>query len=66
MVLENKEKNELTEYLDLHYPILTEEDFYPIQDDRIHCCGIDDVPGGDTYFKYAEEFYELYEDDLFN
>lgn len=66
MALENDNKNIFREYLDLNYPVLTEEDFYPILDNRIHWCGIDDVPGGDTYFEFAEEFYELYEDNLFD
>ena len=44
---------------------LTEEDFYPIPDDRFHSCGIDDIPDGDNYLEFAKEFYELYEEDLF-
>ena len=51
---------------DLNDCVLTEKDFYPIPDDRIHSCGIDDIPDGDNYFEFAEEFYGLYEEDLFD
>lgn len=50
---------------DLNDYVLTEEDFYPAPDNRMHFCGIDDIPYGDNYFEFAEEFYELYGEDLF-
>lgn len=55
-----------TNNFDLYDCVLTEEDFYPIPDDRMHLCGIDDIPCGDCYFEFAKEFYELYEEDLFD
>lgn len=59
-------KQRMIDYLDLHHPVLKEEDFYPVPDDRMRFCGIDDIPGGDNYAEFAEEFYELYEEDLFD
>ena len=45
---------------------LTEEDFYPPQDDRLYCSGIDDIVDGDNFDDYAEWFYENYENELFD
>ena len=59
-------KQKIVEYIDLHYPVLEDNDFYPVPDDRIHFCGIDDIPDGDNYDEFAEEFYELYGEDLFD
>lgn len=47
-----------------HYT-LTERDFYPPSDNRLHHLGIEDIPGGDTYDEYLKEFWELYEDELY-
>ena len=47
-----------------HY-VLTERDFYPPIDNRLHDLGIEDVLGGDTYDEYLKEFWELYEDELY-
>jgi hypothetical protein len=46
--------------------ILTEQSFYPPFDDRFHCLGIEDVPNGDTYDEYLEDFWKLYENELFD
>ena len=56
---------ELREYLDKNYPVLTEEDFYPPADERVRSCGIDDIPGGDSYVDYFNWFYETYGEDMF-
>ena len=45
---------------------LTEQDFYPIPDDRMHCCGIDDIEGGDNYDDYLEYFWDNFEHELFD
>lgn len=55
----------LREYLDEHFPVLTEEDFYPPADERIRSCGVDDIPGGDNYVDYFNWFYETYGEDVF-
>lgn len=59
------DREKLIEYLDEHYPILTEEDFYPPLDDRVLSFGIDDVPGGDSYDDYLVYFWKSYECELF-
>lgn len=45
---------------------LEESDFYPPKDGRLYCSGIDDVLGGDSFDDYAKEFWELYENDIYN
>ena len=55
----------LTEYLDEHYPVLTERDFYPPADPRVRRCGVDDIPGGDNYADYFNWFYDIYSEDMF-
>lgn len=45
---------------------LTEQDFYPIPDDRMHCFGIDDIEGGDNYDDYLEYFWDNFEHELFD
>lgn len=57
---------ELIEYLDEHFPVLTEEDFYPPEDDRLHSFGIDDIPGGDDYDGYLKYFWSVYGSELFD
>lgn len=59
------ELRELREYLDEHFPVLTEEDFYPPADTRLRTSNLEDVPGGDTYKDYLEWFYETYGEDMF-
>lgn len=49
-----------------YYDELTEQDFYPIPDDRMHCCGIDDIEGGDNYDDYLEYFWDNFEHELFD
>lgn len=66
MGLNENDKDDLIRYWYLDWDgVLTEEDFYPIPDDRFHSCGVDDIPDGDNYLEFAKEFYELYEEDLF-
>ena len=57
-------REELIEYLDENFPVLTEEDFYPPEDDRTHSIGIDDVPGGDRYYDYLKYFWNTYGNEL--
>lgn len=54
-------KNNLKDFIEL-----TEQDFYPIPDDRLHHCGLDDIEGGDNYDDYLEYFWENYEHELFD
>jgi hypothetical protein len=57
---------------DLHRSILcgddelTEEDFYPPEDNRIWGSGIDDIKGGDNFVDYAKYFYGIYEKEIFD
>ena len=60
------DREELTRYLDENFPVLTEEDFYPPEDDRVHSFGIDDVPGGDDYDDYLVYFWKAYGHELFD
>lgn len=46
--------------------VLTDKDFYPPQDDRIFKSGVSDIYGGDSYSDYAESFYNIYSDELFD
>ena len=39
---------------------LCEQDFYPPQDDRVFSSGICDVPNGDSFYGYAEYFWDAY------
>lgn len=45
---------------------LTEIDFVTPYDDRIHNPGIEDIAYGDSYDEYVKEFWELYEEELFD
>lgn len=45
---------------------LKESDFCPPEDGRMYCSGIDDVPGGDCFDDYVKEFWEFYENDIYN
>lgn len=45
----------------LNSDCLTEEDFYPPQDDRVLETYIDDIEGGDNFADYSEYIYRLYE-----
>lgn len=51
---------------DTYTNVLTEYDFYPPCDTRLHCSGIEDVNGGNSYDEYLMEFWELYEEELFD
>jgi hypothetical protein len=51
--------------LDNYYE-LTEKDFYPPEDTRIYCSGIEDINGGDNFDDYIQSFYEEYADELFD
>lgn len=59
----NKEKIE--QELESYYE-LTEQDFYPPQDDRVYTSGIDDIEGGDNFAEYAEYFWEEYGYELYD
>lgn len=45
---------------------IQESDFYPPEDGRLYRSGVDDVPDGDCFDGYAREFWEFYEDDIYN
>lgn len=40
--------------------------FCPIEDDRTYVSGVDDVRGGDSFFDYADYFFDEYEYELFD
>ena len=43
---------------------LSEQSFYPPEDDRVYTSGIDDICGGDSFAEYVEYFWEMYEGDI--
>ena len=43
--------------------VLTEEDFYPLSDNRVLESYIEDIEGGDNFAEYAEYIFELYEEE---
>lgn len=44
---------------------LDEKSFYPPDDDRLCCSGIDDIEGGDNYEDYVKWFWDEYEDEIY-
>lgn len=48
------------------YYELTEKDFYPPEDTRYYQSGVEDIEGGDNFADYAKEFFNLYEDELYD
>ncbi|MBR5604287.1 MAG: hypothetical protein IKW51_08810 [Bacteroidales bacterium] len=48
------------------YYELTEKDFYPPKDTRCYKSGVQDIKGGDNFADYAKEFFDEYEDELFD
>lgn len=48
------------------YYELTEKDFYPPEDTRYYQSGVEDIDGGDNFADYAKEFFDAYEDELFD
>lgn len=46
--------------------VITEKDFYPPEDTRLYCSGIEDIDGGDNFIDYVKYFLETYEEDLFD
>lgn len=40
--------------------LLSEEDFYPPEDDRFLISGIDDIRGGDNFADYTEYYFKVY------
>ena len=44
-------------------PILTEQDFYPPQDNRIVKSVVKDIIGGDNFINYCEEFFVLLDEE---
>lgn len=45
---------------------IDETSFYPPLDDRLYSSGISDIFGGDNFEDFAELFWELYEDEIYN
>lgn len=46
--------------------VLSEKDFYPPEDNRVLCSGIDDVSGGDNFGDYARYYFNRFADELFD
>ena len=46
--------------------ILTEKDFYPPEDTRLYCSGIEDIDGGDNFSDYAKFFFNSYGKEIFD
>lgn len=42
--------------------VLSEKDFYPPEDDRCYRSNVRSVYSGDTYDRYAKEFYRYYKE----
>ena len=40
--------------------LLSEEDFYPPEDDRFLISGIDDIKDGDNFADYTEYYFKVY------
>lgn len=40
--------------------LLSEEDFYPPEDNRFLISGIDDIKGGDSFADYTEYYFKVY------
>lgn len=51
---------------DREYKELTEEDFYPPEDNRFLQSGLNDIPNGDNFVDYESYFFETYEEELFD
>lgn len=52
--------------LNLYNYILTEKDFYPPEDTRVYCSGIDDIDGGDNFSDYTKYFFNNYGKEIFD
>lgn len=39
--------------------LLSEEDFYPISDDRVWTSEVEDIEGGDNFIDYCAEFFTM-------
>lgn len=50
----------------LDYCELTEKDFYPPEDTRLYCSGVEDIYGGDNFSDYAKFFYRNYGNEIFD
>lgn len=46
-------------------PLLSEEDFYPPEDNRLYHSGVRDIENGDTFDDYATDYYNMLSDDGF-
>lgn len=55
----NKNKN-------LDFYELSEKDFYPPEDTRYYCSGVEDIDGGDNFADYAEYFFDTYGEEIFD
>lgn len=42
--------------------VLSEKDFYPPEDNRYYKSNVYNIYGGDTFFKYAKEFFQYIQD----
>lgn len=57
-------KSNMTNFDD--YYEISEEDFYPPEDNRLFRSGVKDIRGGDNFAEYVESFFELYGEELFD
>lgn len=64
--LENIKKFERLENTASNLIELTEQDFYPIEDNRLYTSGIDDIDGGDGFADYTEWFWDEYEHEIYD
>ena len=61
---------DIKKIIDLHSNLysymLTEKDFYPPEDTRMYCSGIEDINGGDNFSDYTKYFFNVYGKEIFD
>ena len=60
------DNHNITDFTNLDYFKLTEKDFYPPEDTRLYCSGIEDINGGDNFSDYVKYFFDIYEKEIFD
>ena len=45
---------------------LDDQSFYPPEDPRVYISGVIDIDGGDTFTGYAEYFWEVYGNEIYD
>lgn len=65
--MDNKKRNDIHNICATsnrqYYSCLTEQDFYPPEDNRTVKSYVVDIYGGDNFTDYCEEFFELLEEE---